>query len=132
MSEDLSIGRILSGKKYEGTGSSGSGRVERAERAEAAIGSYSVRGDSLLYIYSVPVTKNHRTSNQDVQFMNFPSRIFSNDINPGYRVAVLKKNSLWLLPFYMVVATFFYYEKVSRTIRLQLYQTSLIAPMIAR
>ena len=129
MSEDLSIGRILSGKKYEGTGSSGSGR---AERAEAAIGSYSVRGDSLLYIYSVPVTKNHRTSNQDVQFMNFPSRIFSNDINPGYRVAVLKKNSLWLLPFYMVVATSFYYEKVSRTIRLQLYQTSLIAPMIAR
>ena len=106
--------------------------MERAERAEAAIGSYSVRGDSLLYIYSVPVTKNHRTSNQDVQFMNFPSQIFSNDINHGYRVAVLKKNSLWLLPFYMVVATFFYYEKVSRTIRLQLYQTSLIAPMIAR
>ena len=31
--------------------------------------------------------------------------------------AILKKNSLWLLPFYMVVATSFYYGKVSRTIR---------------
>ena len=31
--------------------------------------------------------------------------------------AILKKNSLWLLPFYMVVATYFYYEKVRRTMR---------------
>ena len=29
------------------------------ERAEAASGSYSLTGDSLRYIYSVPVTKNH-------------------------------------------------------------------------
>ena len=101
--------------------------MERAERAEAAIGSYSVRGDSLLYIYSVPVTKNHRTSNQDVQFINFPSRIFSNDINPGYRVAVLKKNSLWLLPFYMVVATSFYYAKVRRTMR-----TAIVSNLLKR
>ena len=28
---------------------------------------------------------------------------------------MLKKNSLWMLPFYMVVATYFYYEKVPRT-----------------
>ena len=47
--------------------------------------------------------------------MNFPSQIFFNDINRGYRAAILKKNSLWLLPFYMVVATCFYYEKVRRT-----------------
>ena len=57
------------------------------------------------------------TSDQDVQFMNFPSQIFFNDINHGYRAAILKKNSLWLLPFYMVVATYFYYEKVRRTMR---------------
>ena len=31
--------------------------------------------------------------------------------------AILKKNSLWLLPFYMVVATYFYYEKLRRTMR---------------
>ena len=43
--------------------------------------------------------------------MNFPSHIFFNDINHGYRAVILKKNSLRLLPFYMVVATYFYYEK---------------------
>ena len=49
--------------------------------------------------------------------MNFPSQIFFNDINHGYKAAILKKNSLWLLPFYMVVATYFYYENVRRTMR---------------
>ena len=47
--------------------------------------------------------------------MNFPSQIFFIDINLGYRAAVLKKKILWLLPFYMVVATYFNYEKVRRT-----------------
>ena len=49
--------------------------------------------------------------------MVFPSQIFFNDINHGYRAALLKKDSLWLLPFDMVVATYFYYEKVLRTMR---------------
>ena len=35
--------------------------AELNERAEAATSSYSVTGDSLQYIYSVPVTKNYRT-----------------------------------------------------------------------
>ena len=34
--------------------------AELNERAEAATSSYSVTGDSLQYICSVPVTKNHR------------------------------------------------------------------------
>ena len=34
--------------------------AELNERAETATGSYSVTGDSLQYIYAVPVTKNHR------------------------------------------------------------------------
>ena len=34
--------------------------AELNERAEAATGSYSVTGDSLQYIYFVPVTKNRR------------------------------------------------------------------------
>ena len=34
--------------------------AEPNERAEAATGNYSVTGDSLQHIYSVPVTKNHR------------------------------------------------------------------------
>ena len=34
--------------------------TELNERAEAATGSYSITGDSLQHIYSVPVTKNHQ------------------------------------------------------------------------
>ena len=40
-----------------------------------------------------------------------------NDINHGYRAALLNKSSLWLLPSYMAVATYCYYEKVRRTMR---------------
>ena len=49
--------------------------------------------------------------------MNFPSQIFFNDVNHGYRAAILKKKSLRLLPLYMVVATYFYYERVRRMMR---------------
>ena len=35
----------------------------------------------------------------------------------NHMVAILKKNYLWLLPFYMTVATYIYYEKVRWTIR---------------
>ena len=49
--------------------------------------------------------------------MNFPSQIFFNDINHGYRAAILKTNFLWLLPFYMVMAAYFYLEKMRRTMR---------------
>ena len=47
--------------------------------------------------------------------MNFPSQIFFNNISHGHRAAILKKTFLWLLPFYMVVATYSYYEKVCGT-----------------
>ena len=46
--------------------------------------------------------------------MNFPSQMFFNDLNHGYRSAILKKNSSWLLTF-VAVATKFHYEKVRRT-----------------
>ena len=46
----------------------------------------------------------------------FLHRYFFDDINHGYRAVILKENSLWLLPFYfMTVPTYFYYEKVRRT-----------------
>ena len=48
--------------------------------------------------------------------MHFPSQIFFNDINHGYTAAILKGNSLWLLPFHMAVAAYFCYEKVRGTI----------------
>ena len=47
--------------------------------------------------------------------MNFPSQIFFNNINHGYRAAILNKNPFWLLPYYMAVATYCYYEKVCRS-----------------
>ena len=56
-----------------------------------------------------------RRSDQGVYFIKFPSQIFFNDINHGYRTALLKKSSLWLLPSYMALATNCYYEKVRRT-----------------
>ena len=40
--------------------------AELNERTETATGSYSVTGDSLQYIYSVPVIRIIGTSNQDV------------------------------------------------------------------
>ena len=49
--------------------------------------------------------------------MNFPSHIFFNNINHGYRAAISKTNYLWLLPFFIAVATSRYYEKVRRTMR---------------
>ena len=49
--------------------------------------------------------------------MNFASHIFFNDIDQGYRAAILKKNPLWLLPIYMALTTSCYYEKVHKTMR---------------
>ena len=57
-----------------------------------------------------------RTSGQGAQFMNFLSQILFNDINHGYRTAIMKKHSSWLPPLYMAVATHFYYQMV-RTMR---------------
>ena len=54
-----------------------------------------------------------RQSDQGVQLMNFSSQIFFNDI--GYKAALLKKNSQWLLSIYMDVASYCYYEKGRRT-----------------
>ena len=54
-------------------------------------------------------------SDQGVQFMNFPSQISFNDINHGYRAALLKKTSFWLLASYMAVSAYSYYEKVRGT-----------------
>ena len=46
-------------KDFKGKKIWGYGVTELNETVEAATGSYSVTGNSLQYIYSVPVTKNH-------------------------------------------------------------------------
>ena len=58
--------------------------------------------------------------------MNFPSQIFFNDVNHDYRSPILMKNYLWLLPFYMAVATYCIIERYAEQCALQLYRTSLI------
>ena len=124
MSKNLSIGRTLSEKKYGDTGliseKTEALYEELNERAEAATSSYSAKAlftDFLQYIYSVLVTKNH----QEIRFRclvhEFSFANVFNDINHGYRAAILKENPLRLLPFYMAVATSCYYEKVRRTMR---------------
>ena len=76
MSEDLSIGRILNEKKHGGAGLISEKAdvlyAELNEIAEAATGSYSITGDSLQYIYSVPVSKNHRNSRSRCLVYEFP------------------------------------------------------------
>ena len=58
--------------------------------------------------------------------MNFSSQIVFNDINHGYKAAILKENSLWLLPFYMTVATYFYYKKLLKTSLSNLLKRALV------
>ena len=88
--------------------------AELNQTVEAATGSYSITGDSLQYIYSVPVTENHRNIRSRCLVHEFSFTDIFNDINNGYRAAISKKNVLYLLPFYMVVATYLYYGKVQK------------------
>ena len=58
--------------------------------------------------------------------MDFPLQIFFNDINYSYRAAILKKNVLWLLLFYVVMVLLISIMKsCAERCTLQLYQTSL-------
>ena len=104
-------------KKIGGYGVNKQKYAELNERAEAATDSYSVTSDSLHYIYSVLVTKNHR----NIQSRRLVREFFFTNIFLkiliSYKADILKKNVLWLLLFYMVVATYFYYEKVRRMMR---------------
>ena len=80
-------------KKYGGTGLISEKTdvlyTELNERVEGAI-----TGDSLQYIYSVPVSKNHRNIRSRCLVHEY-SQILFNDIDHGYRAAILKKKSLW-------------------------------------
>ena len=49
--------------------------------------------------------------------MNFRSHIFINNINHGYKAALFKKNYLWLISFYMDLASYCYYQKMDTTMR---------------
>ena len=104
-------------KKYGGTGLTGVLYTELNKRAEAATGSYSGTGDSLQYIYSVPVSNNHRNIRSRCLVHEFSFTDIFNVINHGYRAAILKKKKFVAASILYVVATYFYYEKVRRTMR---------------
>ena len=89
--------------------------AELKERAEAATSSYSAVVHFLQYIYCGLWLRIIRRSDQCVQFICFPSMIFFNNINHGYRAAIMKKSSFWLLLSYMTAATYCYYDNVRRT-----------------
>ena len=63
------------------------------------------------------VAKNHQKIQSRCLVHEFSFTDISNDISYDYKAALLKKNSLWLLSFYMDVSLYCYYEKVRRTMR---------------
>ena len=71
---------------------------------------------SFLYIYSVLVTKNY----QEIRFRCLVHKFSFTDVFKRYHsygAAILKENPLWLLPFYMAMATSCCYENVHRMMR---------------
>ena len=66
-----------------------------------------------------------RRSYQGVQFMNFHSHIFFNDVNYSYRAAILKKSSLWVLLSYMMWLSIAIMKRRAGRCTLQLNCTSL-------
>ena len=76
LSEDLSTGRILSGKEYGGTGliseKTEAFYAELNEGARATTNSYSSTVDLLQYIYAVLVAKNHQKVRSKCLVHEFP------------------------------------------------------------
>ena len=72
-------------------------------------------------IYSALVAKNHQKIWSRCLVHEFFLTDIFNDINHGDRAALLKKHSLWLLPFCMAVASYCDYEKVRRANALSIF-----------
>ena len=62
---------------------------ELKERVETATGSYFATGDSLKYIFSVPVTKNHQNIPSRCLVHEFSFTDFFKDINHIYSGSIL-------------------------------------------
>ena len=61
------------------------------------------------------VDKNHQKIRSRCLTHEFSFTYIFNDINYGYKAALLKKKFLWLLSIYMNVASYCYYEKGRKT-----------------
>ena len=103
----------------------GSLYIELNERAETATGSYSGTGDSLQHIYSVPVSKNHRNIRSRCLVHEFSFTDIFNDINHGYRAAILKKNLCGCFHFIWLWLLISIMKRCAERCALQLHHTSL-------
>ena len=81
--------------------------AEFNERVKAATSSYSGTGEFLQYIYSAIVTKNHQ---------NIRSRCLVHEFS---------FTDIFLIPFYMAVASYCFYEWCAKRCALHLYRTFL-------
>ena len=105
----ISIGRILSGKKWGGTRfiseKTEALHAELNERDEAATSGYQCNRRVFTIYYSLLAHTNHQKLWSRCSVHGIFLQILFNDINHGYRAAVLKKNLcgcfcfiwLWLL-----------------------------------
>ena len=85
--------------------------LTKERKQPPATRTYSAVVDFLEYVYSVLVTENHLKSRSRCLVHEFSFT------EHGYRASFLKKSSLWLLPSYMAVATYWYYQKLRRMMR---------------
>ena len=79
-----------------------------------------------IYLFLL-LAKNHQKIQSGCLVDEFSFMIFLNDINHGYRAVILKKNYSWMFPFYMAVATYWYYKKVHRKMR-----TAIVSYLLKR
>ena len=107
LSDNLSIRRILSEKNmgvrgnYWKNGNFVCRTQQKGESSHQLL--FCNRRFSTVYLFCLCLwLRIIRTSNRGVH--EFPSQIFFNRVIHSCRETILKKNSLWLLPFYMTVA----------------------------
>ena len=90
-----SHGKYFKLKQYGGTGLLSKKTevlyAELNERAEPATSSYSAAGDFFQYIYSLIMITNHQKIRSRCLVHEFSIKDFFNDINHGYKAAILKK-----------------------------------------
>ena len=96
------------------------------KRVEAATIGYSATGDFcnmfILWLWLKIISRSYL----GLYFIrNFPSQMFFNDINHGYRAAILKKTPMWLLAFHMTGFFWLLWKRCAEQCALQLYRTSL-------
>ena len=78
-----------------------------------------------IYIYTVLVVKNHQKIQSRCLVQEFFFTNVFNDINHGYRTAILKLILCGCFWFIWLQLTYCYYEKVHRRCELQFHSTSL-------